>query len=193
MVYYPKSHITSNLYSNGELAYKDTLAPYTGQYFSTFDNKFWTGNGGGDGSNLELVNVNSAPAFPTPETFEDNNPEDPRFYPENQDYSTLKKVQYNQGISQTPVSFYPTPSIQDYEMGEFTRYFSKKANEEVYYETSGLFKNNLYIGFSLPWKLTGDRDVVFEVNKGIVELKQQQFKALGLGAFLKFNYIQYYK
>lgn len=193
MVYYPKSHITSNLYSNGELAYKDTLAPYTGQYFSTFDNKFFTGNYPGDGSNLELVNLNSAPSFPTPETFEDNNPEDPRFYPENQDYSTLKKVQYNQGISQTPVSFYPTPSIQYYEMGEFTRYFSKKANEEVYYETSSLFKNNLYIGFSLPWKLTGDRDVVFEVNKGIVELKQQQFKALGLGAFLKFNYIQYYK
>ena len=193
MVYYPKSHITSNLYSNGELAYKDTLAPYTGQYFSTFDNKFFTGNYPGDGSNLELVNLNSTPSSPTPETFEDNNPEDPRFYPENQDYSTLKKVQYNQGISQTPVSFYPTPSIQDYEMGEFTRYFSKKANEEVYYETSGLFKNNLYIGFSLPWKLTGDKDVVFEVNKGIVELKQQQFKALGLGAFLKFNYIQYYK
>ena len=193
MIYYPTSHITPNLYSNGELAYKDTLAPYTGQYFSTFDNKFFTGNYPGDGSNLELVNLNSVPSFPTPETFEDNNPEDPRFYPENQDYSTLKKIQYNQGISQTPISFYPSPSTQDYETGEFTRYFSKKSNEEIYYETSDLFKNNLYIGFSLPWKLTGDKNVVFEVNKGIVELKQKQFKASRLGAFLKFNYIQYYK
>jgi hypothetical protein len=193
MIYYPASHITPNLYSNGELAYKDTLAPYTGQYFSTFDNKFFTGNHPGDGSNLELVNLNSVPSFPTPETFEDNNPEDPRFYPENQDYSTLKKVQYNQGISQTPISFYPSPSTQDYETGEFTRYFSKKSNEEIYYETSDIFKNNLYIGFSLPWKLTGDKDTVFEVNKGIVELRQKQFKALRLGAFLKFNYIQYYK
>jgi hypothetical protein len=192
MIYYPKSHITPDLYSNGDLVYKNTNNPYTGYYFSTFDNKAFTGRFPGDGNNLELIppqnnNISNSTLF------EDANPEDPRFYPENQDYSTLKKVQYNQGISQTPVSFYPTPSIQDYEMGEFTRYFSKKANEEVYYETSGLFKNNLYIGFSLPWKLTGDKNVVFEVNKGIVELKQQQFKALGLGAFLKFNYIQYYK
>jgi hypothetical protein len=193
MIYYPKSHITPNLYSNGELAYKDTLAPYTGQYFSTFDNKFFTGNYPGDSSNLELVNLNSAPSFPTPELFEDSNPEDSRFYPENQEYSTLKKVQYNQGIITTPIQFYPSPSIEDYETGEFIRYFSKKSNEEVYYETNSFFKNKLYIGFSLPWKLTGSKDQVFKVNKGIVELKQQQFKAFGLGAYLKFNYIQYYK
>ena len=193
MIYYPKSHITPNLYSNGELAYRDTLAPYTGQYFSTFDNKFFTGNYPGDGSNLELVNLNSAPSFPTPETFEDNNPEDPRFYPQNQDYSTLKKVQYNQGISFTPITFFPSPSTEDYKTGEFTRNFAKKANEEIYYETSSPFKNKLYIGFSLPWKLTGDKDKVFEINKNIVELKQTQFTAFGLGAYLKFNYIQYYK
>lgn len=193
MIYYPKSHITPNLYSNGELAYKDTLAPYTGQYFSTFDNKFFTGNYPGDGSNLELVNLNSAPSFPTPESFEDNNPEDPRFYPENQDYSILKKIKYNQGISKPPLPFYSSPTTEDYKTGEFTRYFSKKSNEEVYYETIAPFQDKLYISFSLPWKLTGDENSVFEVNKGIVELKQRQFKAFGLGAFLKFNYIQYYK
>ena len=193
MIYYPKSHITPNLYSNGDLAYKSTLAPYTGQYFSTFDSKFYTGNYPGDGANLELVSLNAAPSFPTTEMFEDNNPGDPRFYPQNQDYSTLKKVQYNQGIASTPITFFPSPSTEDYKTGEFTRYFSKKSNEEIYYETGAPFTNKLYIGFSLPWKLTGGESQVFEVNKGIVELKQQQFKAFGLGVYLKFNYIQYYK
>ena len=193
MVYYPKSHITPNLYSNGELAYENTLAPYTGQYFSTFDGKFFTGNYPGDGENLQLISLNQTPTYPSEEEFEDNNPEDPRFFPENQDYSILKKVQYNQGIASQPITFYPSPTNEDYETGEFTRHFAKKSNEETYYETNAPFKNTLYIGFSLPWKLTGDKDKVFEVNKNIIELKQQQFKAFGLGAYLKFNYIQYYK
>lgn len=195
MVYYPKSHITPNLYSNGDLAYKDTLAPYTGQYFSTFDKKFFTGNYPGDGSNLELFNFETPLGRTRNNTtlFEDSNPEDSRFYPQNAEYSTLKKVQYGQGVSATPETFFPSPSTEDYKTGEFTRNFAKKANEEIYYETSSPFKNKLYIGFSLPWKLTGDKDKVFEVNKNIVELKQTQFTAFGLGAYLKFNYIQYYK
>ena len=57
MIYYPKSHITPNLYSNGELAYKDTLSPYTGQYFSTYNNYFFTGTYPGDGPNTELLNL----------------------------------------------------------------------------------------------------------------------------------------
>ena len=57
MIYYPKSHITPSLYSNGELAFKETNTPYTGYYFSTLDNKNFTGRFPGDGNNQELISV----------------------------------------------------------------------------------------------------------------------------------------
>ncbi len=193
MIYYPKSHITPNLYSNGDLAYKDTLSPYTGQYFSTYDNKFFSGNYPGDGPNIELLNLSvTSPGLNTT-TFEDQNPEDSRFYPQNLEYSLLKKVQYGKDVTPTPNDFFPNPSNNDYETGEFTRYFSKKINEVVYYETSDLFQNNLYIGFSLPWKLTGDKENVYQINKNIVGLKEQQYSVSGLGDYLKHNYLKFYK
>ena len=41
-MYYPKSHITPNLYSNGELSIKNSNTPYTGYYFKTLDGKQFT-------------------------------------------------------------------------------------------------------------------------------------------------------
>lgn len=193
MIYYPKSHITPNQYSNGELAYKASNQPYTGKYFKTYDNKFFTGNYPGDGNNLELTPITPRGNFNNPESFENNTPEDPRFYPENIEYSTLKKLQYNKGITQPPTPFYPQPSTADYETGEFQRYFAKKTNELLFVETSDSINNKYYISFSLPWKLTGDKDEVYRINKDIVELKEFKLKVRGLGAFLKFNYLQFYR
>jgi len=64
-MYYPKSHITPDLYSNGEYLLKNTTEVYTGYYFSTFDNKYFTGKYPNDGKNLELVEIspNARPFF----------------------------------------------------------------------------------------------------------------------------------
>lgn len=191
-MYYPKSHITPNLYTNGSLAYKDSLKAYIGYYFSTLDGKNFTGRFPGDGDNLELTTT-STKTYSSVEELEAQNPEDPRFSPANSTYSRLNNVKYGQGLPKTPTPFYPNPTTEDYELGEFTRYFSKKANEEIYYETSALFKNKLYIGFSLPWTLNGDKNQVQTINENIVKLKEQEYSINGLGAFLKFNYLQFYK
>jgi hypothetical protein len=192
MVYYPKSKYTPNLYSAGDLAYKDSKVPYNGYYFQTVDGKTFTGRYPGDGNNVELESLSNN-LFNTAETFEDNNPEDPRFYPENAEYSALKKVTFNRGISQTPEQYYPQLTSQDYELGEIQRYFAKKSNENVFYETRALIQNIYYISFSLPWTIAGVREQVYNTNKSIVELKEQNFNAFGLGAFLKGNYLQFYK
>jgi len=191
-MYYPKSHITPNLYSNGELSIKNSNTPYTGHYFKTLDGKQFTGRFPGDGKNQEL-NLYTNTGFSTTEEFEANTPEDTRFYPVNIDYTLLKNVKLNQGLSTPPTPFYPQPSEQDYQLGEFTRYFSKKTNENKYTETSGLFENSLYIGIQLPWLITGDRDEVIRVNQNIVKLREQQLNISGLGEYLKFNYIKFYK
>ena len=193
MVYYPKSHITPDLYSNGDLVYKNTDNPYTGYYFSTYDNKAFTGRFPGDGDNLELNRASQETNTLNPTIFEDANPEDTRFYPENSDYTLLKKIEYNKGITRSPLAYYPQPSKEDYETGEIIRYFSKKVNEPTFVETVAPFQNSLYIQITLPWSIRGDKDKVYQTNKNIVELKELKNKAFGLGIFLKHNYIQFYK
>lgn len=195
-MYYPKSHITSNLYSSGELVIKDTNTPYNGYYFETLDKKRFTGRFPNDGDNLELIfldNSNLDIPFGDTSTLEETIGEDTRFYPSNIDYTLLKKIKPNQGLISSPTPFYPQPSEQDYQLGEFTRYFAKKTNENKYTETSGLFENSLYIGIKLPWLITGDRDEVIRVNQNIVKLREQQLNISGLGEYLKFNYIKFYK
>ena len=193
MLYYPKSYITPNLYSNGELTYANSSTSYTGYYFSTIDNKLYSGRFPGDGDNQELTSLNTSNISLSVEEFESSNPEDSRFYPENFTYSELKKVKYNQGLTPPPNQYYPKPSEQVYEIGEFQRYFAKKTNEHVFYETATLVNNKYYIGISLPWKIKGDKDVVYNTNKNIVELKEQQLQISGLGAYLNFNYLEFYK
>jgi len=191
-MYYPKSHITPNLYSNGELSIKDSNTSYTGHYFKTIDGKQFTGRFPGDGDNLELTPFENT-GFTTPESFEANTPEDTRFYPVNSDYSRLKNTRIRKNLTLSPTPFYPQPSTQDYELGEFTRYFSKKANENKYTETSGLFKNSLYIGFQMPWLIAGDKNEVARVNENMVRLKEQELGIEGFGFYLKYNYLKFYK
>ena len=189
-MYYPKSHITPNLYSNGEYFLKNTTEIYTGYYFSTFNNKYFTGRYPNDGKNLELTLIDPDNQSPLEDVSEDTI--NYKLVGDNYTYSKLKNNIDTPPIP-SPTPFYPQPSEQDYQLGEFTRYFAKKANENKYTETSALFENSLYISIKLPWLITGDRDEVIRVNQNIVKLREQQLNISGLGEYLKFNYIKFYK
>lgn len=190
-MYYPKSHITPNLYSNGELYLSDKTTQYTGYYFSTIDKTYYTGRFPGDGDNLPLYkfkasNINSSP--------DNDDFEDMRFATiDNNLYSSLNGISPNSTTNLTPLPFYPQPTEQDYELGEFRRYFSKKVNENIYYETSGLFQNSLYIGFYVPWVVSGDKEQVYNTNKSLVELRERELSISRFGDYLKHNYLKFYK
>ena len=187
-MYYPKSHITPNLYSNGDLTLKGSLNPYFGYYFSTIDKKAFTGRNIGDGENLELI-LPSITIGDTSDEFMDK-----RFFTSDANtYSKLTRININSSLPSKPIPTYPKPTQSDYQTGEFTRYFSKKSNENIYYETSALFENNYYIGFSLPWSIKGDKQKVAQTNKNIIELREREYSIIGLGAFLKFNYHQFHR
>ena len=189
MIYYPKANITPNLYSNGEVKIQGSNEPYTGYFFSTSDGKLYSGREPGDGANLPLS------ILPTlPDSVLISGP-DLRFEGNNEFYSVnlLKLKRPYIPPSLTPVKYYPSPTENDYKTGEIQRYFAKKVNENIYTETIGLFQNNLYIGFSIPWLITGDKDNVAKVNQRIVALKEAELKIIGLGVYLKNNYIQFYK
>jgi hypothetical protein len=196
MIYYPKSNITPNLYSQGALSYKNSNEVYNGFYFTTYDGLAYTGRFPGDGANLELEfpigdsNIGNANLHESPTTERDY-----RFVgTDNFKYSSLLGINPNTPpIDSAPLVFYPKPTEADYQTGEIQRYFAKKVNENIYYETRVLFQTNLYLGFSIPWLITGNKDNVAKVNQRIVALKEAELKIIGLGIYLKNNYIQFYK
>jgi len=189
MIYYPKANIIPNLYSNGEIKIQGSNQPYVGYYFATSDGKLYSGREPGDGANLPL-----AITPPLPDSVLTSNP-DLRFEGDNEFYSVnlLKLKRSFTPPTLTPVRYYPTPTETDYQTGEIQRYFAKKVNENTYTETRELFQNTLYIGFSIPWLITGNQDNVASVNQRIVALKEAELKIIGLGLYLKNNYLQFYK
>lgn len=187
-MYYPKSHITPNLYSNGDLTLKGSLNPYFGYYFSTLDKKAFTGRNIGDGENLELI-LPSVTIGDTADEFMDK-----RFFTSDANtYSKLAGVNMNSTLPLKPTPYYPKPTTLEYQTGEFIRYFSKKSNENIYIETNTLFESKYYFSFSLPWSIKGNKQKVAQTNKNIIRLKEKEYSINGLGVFLKLNYLQYYK
>jgi len=96
------------------------------------------------------------------------------------------------------------PTEQDYQVGEFTRYFNIKRNQAIFTEISkDIYQKyqqqdpqvpwRSYRVFSLSWRLTGDINQVAQTNKNITELTEAKEKVLGLSLYLKENWTQYYK
>lgn len=200
-MYYPQSQITTNLYTNGgELAYISSQAQYIGYYYKTSNGKYFTGKTPQDGPNEELTtvtvntNLNNLPTVYSVQvnTF-DNNIED---------YNNIKNN--NQPILRIPTYYLPNPTQQDYQIGEFRRYFVKKTNELLYIEVNKdtyeniLNKNSQwlwqdYMAFNLPWSISGDKLTVAKTNKNITELTMQRLNLYKFNLYLRNDYTKFYK
>ena len=199
MTYFPKSSTKNNLYSNGELFNSKTRDPYVGYYYETYNGKYFAGRNPNElNTQIELIVITSEES----DLFQI---QDLRFSTlDNINYSILKGESQQLEKLQPLPNFVPFPTPQNYQIGEFQRYFAKKINEEKYTEISLTTFNELkaqdpkyffsqYIQFSLPWKLTGEKEQVARTNKNIIELTERQNNVFFLGRFLKFNYLQFYK
>ena len=102
-----------------------------------------------------------------------------------------------------PSQEYPQPTEDDYKLGVFTRYFVKKINELKYIELSKeiydkMKKKNpdyvweLYLCFKLQWTITGPKSQVPIANRNQVLIAEQRIKSLGLGEFLRHDYLKFY-
>jgi len=188
MKYLPKSKYTGDLYSRGDLAIATTLDPYVGYYYELKSGECFTGKYPGDGPNTLLTRFS--------QNIDDTDliyNTDPRLKSFNLEYSKLQYPGLILPPITSPIPYYPNPLQSDYQTGEFIRYFSKRINENIYTETSALFENDLYIGIQVPWLLTGDKDKVYQTNENMVMVKEQQLQISGLGAYLNFNYLKFYK
>jgi hypothetical protein len=199
MPYYPKNRIQTNLYTNdGEYIIKSNKQEYTGYYYKLYNNTFFTGRTPNDLPTQELIpfeqiqeniaNVvilNSSPSL------------------NNSVYSDLNSKPSPKII---PSPYYPSPSVDDYKLGEFQRYFMKQINNSLYIEISkkdydSLINRNesylwqLYFPISIPWEISGDKSEVEQINKKITLLTEQQSKIYGFSFFIENTggYLKFYK
>ena len=218
-MYYPLSQIQTNLYTNGqEYIIKYNNQNYTGFYWRSSTGKIFTGRTPQDPPNLELTAYTSNRSQETP-TIANSFLEvalaydapyignDPNLYDENEilNYLNIKKIStVNPPITIIPTYFPTIPTQQDYQTGEFRRYFCKKVNEISYLEIDKdtyekLIKKDstiafqYYQPFNIPWQLTGNKEQVFTTNRNIVALTIKQQKLPQFDKYLKEDYIKYYK
>jgi len=198
-MYFPASQIKTNLYTNGgEFIKKDSKENYIGSYWKTSSNKFYTGKTPDD-LVIDELEQNLPPT-------DDNLNSDAYTYTNINSSSSKDYQKLNKSFSTPlllPSSFNPKPSTEDYNIGEFTRYFSKKTNELIYTEISKdtydklitqdpSYLFHLYIPFKYSWRLTGSKEDVYFTNKKVTEYMSKTFNLPMLHKFLKEDYIKFY-
>ena len=201
-MYYPKSQIKTNLYTNGgEYILSSTKEDYKGYFYKVSNGVRYTGKTPSDSNSIRLLPKSTlpGPGF----TYGDG---EAKTYLINPPIASLPS--YSPNFQQPPIRFLPTsnlttPTQPDYKLGEFQRYFTKKNNElkyiEIDKETYTLLKNqspeiawDLFTPLTLTWTLTGEQEKVFLVNKKIVALAEKQNKWYGFSQWFKDNFLKYY-
>jgi hypothetical protein len=205
-MYYPKSQITPNLYTNGnEFVLSTTQEVYSGFYYKVSTGKFYTGRNQDDKPNIELLPLITSQTISTPtqENFQSNYITTTSIFDANNE--TYLNIKSQQPTSKFIPTYLPeTPTQQDYQVGEFRRYFCKKTNQIQYIEINQeqfdqlvakdpQIEFSLYLPFFIDWQLTGDEQQVARVNKNSVDLISFQQKLPNLNQYLRFDYTKYYQ
>jgi hypothetical protein len=207
-MYYPKSQIVTNLYTNGqEYVIKSTSENYIGNYWKTSDGKFFTGKTPEDKNIQELIVATSAISLQysnlTSEAFELKTTS---VYLNNSDIITGEYNRLNDtllNVNLLPTSYNPQPTQDDYALGEFTRYFCKKTNELRYIEINkdtyekltgqdSTYLWQLYTPFKYQWIISGDKETVYKTNEQVTRYMTTKFKFPAFNKFLKENYLKFW-
>jgi hypothetical protein len=204
MPYYPKSQVKTNLNASlGEYLILSTGEPYQGPYWKNSKNEYFTGKTPSDTPFQKLI-----PAFDPINEFLSPVAE-----------NTISEVVTTEsgyiisrgiGLGDTfnyqalPNYIANPPTQQDYQNGEFRRYFCKKTNEISYLEIDKSTYDSLaskdpkylwqlYLPFNLPWVITGNKENAARTNQNIVDLTSRRLQLPKLGDYLNNNYLKYYK
>jgi hypothetical protein len=192
MSYYPKTQIKTNLFTNGkDYILSSDKTSYQGPYYELSTGKKYTGKKPQDGINIELFPIEDNTIFPTPT--ENNNPilliQSP-----------ISKTLPDRNIPQ----FNPTtPTSENQQQGQFSRYFCKKTNENRYLEIDFNTYNklrsqdpkiawDLYLPIQIIWLIKGNQEQVYNSNKGSVQSIEQNNSWYGFSQYFKNDFSKYY-
>lgn len=204
-LYYPPNQIKPNLFANSdEFVFASNTLPFSGSYHQLSNGRYYTGALHSNDS-LEIIPITS---LTQPDSISNN----PRVNATlvvvdntnttNSVYSRL--TNQDTLVKEAPTNLQNLPTEQNYQIGEFTRYFAKKINQDSYIEfTKDLYDRLIskdpsiyyeqYIAFKMPWRLTGNKEQTYKVNRNLTVLVSQQFQLPRFGRYLKDDYLKYYK
>lgn len=184
-MYYPKSKIITNLYTNGqELVYLLTEQPYEGAYHILSNGKICTGRNQDDGQpeglkyvtlTLPDVGGDTSPQVPVSNTLYD--------YIRGKQQITPPKTELIEPKYTQPTVKYPI----------LTRYFLRRTNNAIFTEVSltdytaikskdKKYNWGIYIPFELPWSTSGA--YIKETNERMVLLTEQRYKVYGFTQYI---------
>jgi len=218
-MYFPKSQIQPNLYTNGGEFQKITdQSIYTGFYFKTSTGLFYTGKTPNDGPNTQLVRVTN---ITDPSPLKTTISKSPTI-PEAQKIITTQFTNVGAELDITainnnypksnlpdyqnrtiPVSFIPILTTEDFKVGVIQRYFAKKNNELIYLETNkenyNLLINrspniawDLYTPISMLWYIDGGLNKAYSINKNLASLIERNNKWHGFVQYFKEDFTKFY-
>lgn len=205
-MYYPKSQVKTNLYTNGgDFILLNGSTPYKGYYYTTSNGRYFTGKTPNESPSFEIVKVNqSKPTSNLPANLQiEDIPLDNLYIVEN-GYSTSTRLSFNQTPPTPPKQSYPIVTDNDYKLGEFQRYFLKKGNEikflEISLEDYRKYVNRdkdvmfeLYTPIQINWILTGEKEQVYQVNQSIVARAEREQNLPGFTQYFRGKFTQFYK
>jgi hypothetical protein len=196
-MYFPKSQIKSNLFTNGnEYILSTTKEEYKGYYYETSNGRKYTGKTPQDGQNILLIVQNLIQSI-TPPISPTIDLTSPIIY-------SLNKSISNSLPNRSLPQYNPTlPTQKDISLGVFQRFFCKKNNELIYMEInqstysqlkakSSQIAWDLYTPVDTLWYIKGDREKVYNTNKNLISLIEQKQKWYGFSQYFKEDFSKYY-
>lgn len=219
--YYPKSQIKTGLFTNGE-EYQSPLTgePYVGDYFKISNGKVFSGKDQYQRNSIELIPLNKnklsqksldfyyPPTPPAAGVSDSITPTPPSPISEviplsnsTSRYVRIKPPTSSQKL--LPQPYIPQPTLEDYKIGEFQRFFCKKNNENIFIEISPDYYSklksqdsnvlySLYTPLKIIWTLIGPFSKTYQVNKNIVKLVERNKKWFSFSKYFKGNYLQFH-
>ena len=196
-MYFPKSQIKSNLFTNGnEYILSTTKEEYKGYYYETSNGRKYTGKTPQDGQNILLIVQNLIQSI-TPPISPTIDLTSPIIY-------SLNKSISNSLPNRSLPQYNPTlPTQKDISLGVFQRFFCKKNNELIYMEInqstysqlkakSSQIAWDLYTPLDTLWYIKGNREKVYNTNKNLISLIEQKQKWYGFSQYFKEDFSKYY-
>lgn len=198
--YYPLSRVETNKYTRGGEYVLIDGTPYSGKYYETYNNKFFTGITPALGTNKELIPLSIFNVRNRTNVTLTNSTNNLVVIPTSSAaYDRSTRELAGSLIELNPYT--PVPISSDYQRGYFTRYFAKKVSGPGYIlEISeqdwaqigngdvdrGLLS---YETTDMLWQLTGPlndtrisqyqiQGGIFTTNKRVTEAKQKSFRGI---------------
>jgi hypothetical protein len=204
-MYYPPSQIKTNLYTNGnELVYSSDYSDYQGYYYKTSNGKYYTGKTPNDKPNNLLREKTESNPGNDAELYEAGTfTQTTSVYNFPTAYAINNKLKIGSIPPLAPLQVNPEPTSNQYKIGEFQRYFTKKLNSESYKEIDknqyDKFSKNdetvdykLYSAFQIPWVISGNRDNAYNVNEKTVDRVSNNLNLYGFKSYFKGQFSQYF-